>query len=507
MENQFNQPRQTAGMILFGVLLAVFVVPTSISGTAIILPALSAELNTDAATLQWAVNAFNLTFACFTLVWGSLADIFGCKRSFLTGAALYLLASLASWAAPNIYILDICRAIAGMGGAALFSCGSAVLVKAFTGQQRTKAFALFGTTAGLGITFGPTISGWVLAMSDWRNIFLIHAIALFLVLIISSGLPDDSKNNVARKLDATGTVLFILLLSCLMLSITYGAHAGWLSTTTVSLLIAGSVLMAVFCYVERHAQNPIINMRLIKNRRFLGMILIPVVASFAFVPLLTYFPTFLMAVESLSPLKAGLVMLALTGPVLLFPLLAAKWVAKGRSADGVLKISLLLLLAGLTLLWTFSHHHLGLEAMMISLLLVGAGMGLSAGLVDGIALSLVDEHQVGQAAGILNTFRLGSEAIAVAVYGSLLASGIAKAVNGYPELHFTNQTAERRFIADIMSGHADGNAIGTIPLSVTAIYQHAFEFTLSALLAVSVIISLFIVWLIKQRPFLNAKAV
>ncbi|ECA4827375.1 MFS transporter [Salmonella enterica subsp. enterica serovar Java] len=103
MEIQAVEPKSSHTMILICILIAVFVVPTSISGTAIALPAISAELRSQTASQQWVVNAFNLTFASFTLAWGGLADVFGSKKAFIAGAGLYFLASVLSWGAGNIY--------------------------------------------------------------------------------------------------------------------------------------------------------------------------------------------------------------------------------------------------------------------------------------------------------------------------------------------------------------------------------------------------------------------
>ncbi|MEP2592069.1 MAG: MFS transporter, partial [Kangiellaceae bacterium] len=107
-----TQPKNNF-IILFAVLLAVFVVPSSISGTAIALPYISTDIQSDLASLQWVVNAFNLTFACFTLIWGKISDIWGKKRSFFIGAFIYTLASTGSALSTNALVLDIFRALAG----------------------------------------------------------------------------------------------------------------------------------------------------------------------------------------------------------------------------------------------------------------------------------------------------------------------------------------------------------------------------------------------------------
>jgi MFS family permease len=496
METQVVEAKSSHSMILLCILIAVFVVPTSISGTAIALPAISADLHSQTASLQWVVNAFNLTFASFTLAWGGLADVFGSKRSFIAGASLYFLASLLSWHADNIYMLDAARALAGIGGAAIFSCGSAILIQTFSGAQRTRAFALFGTTAGLGITFGPTISGWLLSVAGWRDIFIVHAIALFVVLLLTSAVPAAAKRTEKPSLDAAGIMLFIVALFLLMTGITQGAERGWTDNVTLGLFAVGVAILALFVLVEKKAAHPMVNFSLLGNHYFLSMIMIPVVASFCFVTLLTWFPTWLIAVKSLSPLDSGLVMLALTTPVLVLPLVAGKLVTRGVSADVLLIVSLVLFIVGLLLLWAFSAGDISLGEIILCLLLVGSGMGLSAGLVDGIALSVVDHHEVGRAAGILNTFRLGSEAIAVAIYGSLMATGIFNALGSQPT---PAGESGKQFIADVVSGNAFARVSGQESSILENIYTQAFSHTLLVLLAISLVASLFIVLMMRNK--------
>ncbi|ELX2843788.1 MFS transporter [Salmonella enterica] len=496
METQVVENKSSHTMILLCILIAVFVVPTSISGTAIALPAISADLHSQTASQQWVVNAFNLTFASFTLAWGSLADVFGSKRSFIAGSGIYFLASVISWSAGNIYVLDAARALAGIGGAAIFSCGSAILIQTFSGALRTRAFALFGTTAGLGITFGPTISGWLLNVAGWRYIFVVHAIALFVVLSLAVTIPAAVKKTEKPSLDIAGILFFIVSLFLLMTGITQGAELGWNDNITLSLLGSGLILLLFFVAIEKRSPNPMVNFALLGNHYFLSMILIPVVASFCFVTLLTWFPTWLIAMKSLTPLESGLVMLALTSPVLVLPVVAGRMVTRGVSTSLLLVISLVLFVGGLLLLWIFNQGSMSMWQILLSLILVGAGMGLSAGLVDGIALSVVSPHEVGRAAGILNTFRLGSEAIAVAIYGSLMSTGIfhALASKSAPEGSTANQ-----YLADVVSGNAFTSAGAEQTDWLESVYTQAFSNTLLVMLIISLVISLSVVLMIRCK--------
>lgn len=204
--NSKNENSKTA-IVLISILLAVFVVPTSISGTAIAMPFIGAALSANSTLLQWIVNSFNLSFACFTLLWGAFADNFGHKRVFIIGATIYTLASLLSSISISLLMLDIARGFAGVGGAAIFSCGSAILIKTFSGEKRTKAFAFFGTTAGLGITFGPTISGFLLELFNWRAIFILHSLVLTVVLFMTPAITKDSPNKRQYPFDKMGATI------------------------------------------------------------------------------------------------------------------------------------------------------------------------------------------------------------------------------------------------------------------------------------------------------------
>lgn len=500
---QEQSQNQGSGLLLFAILLAVFVVPSSISGTAIALPSISADMNASLSALQWVVNAFNLTFACFTLFWGTLADSYGRKKAFVLGASIYTLASLASALSPNTFILDIARALAGIGGAAIFSCGSAILISQFEGNKRTQAFAFFGTTAGIGITFGPTISGLILDLIHWRAIFAVHAITLFIVLMLTRVIPKDAISSKKFSFDTTGTVLFITSLILLMLALVQGAQWGWMDFKTLLLLVASIVLAGYFYHYENRIENPMLNFSLLKNKTFVGLILIPVVASIIFVTLLTYYPSYLTGVMQLTPSKAGLMMISLTLPVLFCPILAGKIVSKGISSRLVLFISLVAFVAGGLILILVSQPGSELWLLAVPLLLIGVGMGLSAGLVDGLALSCVAPAQAGMAAGLLNTLRLGSEALAVALYASLLTSYLTDSL---PEL-FTQFALSVTQLNDWIGAVASGNLaapLKDIPDNhlLTAIigqYHIAFIYVVGILNVLTVALCLYIVLLLRAE--------
>ncbi|SNT18339.1 MFS transporter [Rhodococcoides kyotonense] len=343
------------------VLAAQFVIPMSIAGTAIALPEIAADLGESPGPLQWVVNGFNLAFALFTVVWGATSDRIGHHLSFRIGVALTGLAGIASAAAPNLPLLDGARVLAGIGAAAVLVGATSILSNIYTGTARATAFAAFGTVNGLGLALGPSIAGVLVGGIGWRGVFLAQAVVL---------------------------------------------AAAFLGTLT---------LPAV-----RTDRAPGLDLGLLRNRRFLGLCLVPVAGAIGFVTLLTYLPGALSGIGSMSAGPAGLFMLAMTIPVLVAPAVVARLITAGRTHPmTVIHVSLGALVVGDLGMLTFRPDS-SIWWLVVPMLLLGLGFGLPIGLVDGEALASVPAHSSGTAAGVLNLFRIGSEALFVAGYAWLL---------------------------------------------------------------------------------------
>ncbi|MFD8708415.1 MFS transporter [Kitasatospora sp. NPDC059648] len=495
-------------LTLAAVLLAVFVVPTSISGTAVALPDIGGSTHAGLAPLQWVVNAFNVAFACFTLVWGSVADAVGRVRAFTAGVVLYAAGSLASAVATDVLLLDAARALTGIGGAAIFSCGAAILSTVFDGPARARAFALFGTIAGIGVAVGPSLAGALIQGLGWRWVFAAHAAALALVLLalpaLSRTVPPQAGGG---RLDVPGSALFVLAMVLVTTAIVQGSQWGWGSAGVLGLLAGAVAALAVFAAVERRSAHPMLDLSVLREHRFLGLCLVPVAASFGFVTLLTYLPSYLTAVTGRDTGTAGLLMLLLTAPVLVCPMLAARLVGRGVRPLTLLFLSLACLVLGDVAL-TMLSPSVGVLVLAAPMLVTGAGMGLSAGLVDGQALALVDPAKAGMAAGFLNTLRLGSEAVAVAVYGSALATVLGRRVGdgigGYPGATDAAGVADRAAGGDLagaaaLSGATDRTGFADF---LARAYDSAFHLLLWGLAAVGLVLAAVIAVLLhaERRP-------
>ncbi|WP_037682695.1 MFS transporter [Streptomyces cellulosae] len=411
--------RLRPAMTLAAVCLAVLVLPASLTGTSVALPTIGADLGSGLEPLQWIVNAYNLTFASFMLALGSLADIVGRKRMFVFGSLLFTACSLVAALAGDVILLDVARGLSGVGAAASMTSGAALLATTFQGPALGRAFALLGSAAGIGLALGPSTAGALVNGFGWRAVFVSYVVIGVLVLLAVPFIKE-SKDPDAKGVDWAGAGTFSASLFLLTLAMVEGPQLGWSSGAVLAMFAGFAVLLVVFVIIEGRQERPMFDVSLFKQVRFLAFCLLPVAIAFGFVSLLVLLPSYLTGVNGVSAGEAGLTMLLLSGPVFVVPLLAAKLVAAVGNRV-VLSLSLLLIGAGAAWL-TVIHPGIGMGGLAGPLLLIGTGMGTSAGLIDGLAVSSVKPERAGMAAGMFNTMRLAGETIAIAAMGAMLLS-------------------------------------------------------------------------------------
>ncbi|WP_301925141.1 MFS transporter [Corynebacterium glaucum] len=390
--------------------MAQFITPMSIAGTGIALPQISTDLGTNTTALQWVVNGFNAAFALGVLGWGAVSDRIGYRMTFAIGSTLFSLSSLISAASPSLLLLDCMRIVAGVGAAAVLTGASSMLSNAYEGNARGRAFALFGTINGLGLTLGPTISGILVSSFGWRGVFAVHGAILALVSLNTRFLP--AANGAVQD--------------------------------------------------PKETKAPLLDLSILKNREFLAMCLVPIAGSIGFVTMLTYLPSAFSGIKGIGPGRAGLIMLAMTIPVVVAPMLVAKLIEKVSwiTVGFVVYLSLICLIVGdLGLVLLTPEGSIGL--VIAPMILLGLGFGLPIGLVDGHALEVVPPERTGTAAGVLNFFRVGSEALFVAGYAFILSVQIRHQLSGEAA---TNTAAGQ-------PGHPDvyADAFGTSALMLTVL--------------------------------------
>ncbi|WP_176054860.1 MFS transporter [Paraburkholderia caribensis] len=407
-------------LILAAVCLAALVLPLSFSGGAVATPAIGRDLGGSATMLTWVTNSFMLSFGSLLMAAGALADQFGRKRLFACGLGGFILTSFAMGFAPSTLWLDVLRAIQGVAAAASLSSGAASLAQEFDGHARTRAFSMLGTSFGIGLAFGPLMAGVLIEHFGWRSIFFI--ISAIGVLAFVFGIPRmrETRDPGATGLDYPGTITFTAMLALFTFGVIQAPESGWGSTLVVTLLVLSAFMLGTFIVVENRVKRPMLELSLFRYPRFVGVQILPVGTCYCYIVLVVMLPLRFIGAEGMSEIEAGLLMIALSLPMLIVPLLVAsftRWISAGVLSG----IGFLIAAAGLYWLSLIDFSAAKL-ALIMPMLVIGIGAGMPWGLMDGLSVSVVPKERAGMAAGIFSTTRVAGEGIALAIATAVLAA-------------------------------------------------------------------------------------
>ncbi len=404
---------------LIAVALASLMVPLAVTGPALALTSMGGDLSANVSGLQWVLNAYNVTFAASLLAAGGLADRFGRRRVLIAGTAIYTAMSLVTGLASTILVVDIARAVQGIGSAGILTAGAATLAATFEGPARAKAFGVLGTAFGCGLALGPLAAGALVDVAGWRSVFLLNVVLGAIVLVLAPRLTE-SRNEVTGPIDLGGLVTFSLSLFLLAMGFVQGPVSGWDSAVTIGSFVGAAVFMALFVVAERRAKNPTFDLSLFRRPTFVVVMSQPFTIVFGFVILVVYLPPYFQGVDGLTATAAGALLLPLMLPVFVLPMLIGQ-IAARVPLRVLLAMSSLLIAAGSLWLMTLEP---GQSAMAVAgpLAVFGIGVGSAFGVMDNAAVSSVPVERAGMAAGMFNTIRITGESVAVAGAAALLGS-------------------------------------------------------------------------------------
>ncbi len=273
--------------------------------------------------------------------------------------------------------IDFLRVLQGLGGAAAFAAAMSSLAPLFEGPARARAFSLLGTTFGLGLSFGPLVSGWMVEASSWQGVF--HATGV--VGVVGMGLVAVStrraRETVVCAMDWPGAISFTLALGLFSYGMLLVPENGWHNTGVIAALLASAIVFAGFVLTEQRVARPMLELRLFRNPGFVGVQALAASPAFLFIVLIVVLPGRFIGIDGYGALQAGQMMAWLAAPLLVVPFMAAlltRWFTPGGlSAAG------LLLVAG-GLVWLAHAFSLGGgQELHLPLLLIGIGIGVPWG--------------------------------------------------------------------------------------------------------------------------------
>src|SRR2546421_1580213 len=388
------------------------------------LPSIRAGLGFSETSLAWVVNAYLLTFGGFLLLGGRLGDLFGHRRLFLLGIALFTLASLACGLAHSQQLLIGARAVQGLGGAVVSAVALSLIMNLFTEPaERAKAMGVIGFVAAGGGSIGVLLGGILTDALDWHWIFLVNlpigVVVCALSLIL---LPAARGPAAAGRLDVAGAVSVTASLMLAVYAIVNGNGAGWMSAQTIGLLATAAALLAVFLGIEARVRSPLMPLGLFRLRNVATANAVGVLWAAALFAWFFLSALYLQLVLGYSPLEVGLSFLPANLIMGAFSLgLSARLVMR-YGFRLPLGTGLLLAAAGLALFVRAPVGGTFLADVLPSMILLGFGAGMAFNPVLLAAMSDVDRTQAGLASGVVNTSFMMGGALGLAALASIASS-------------------------------------------------------------------------------------
>ncbi len=368
------------------------------SGTLVIaLPDLERALGVGLLTLVWVILAFLIASTVLLLTFGRLSDLFGRKRAFVLGFAIFTLASLGAGFATGGTSLILWRIVQGVGGALLFANASALVADAFPREQLGLAMGTNVMVAGVGLVLGPVLGGALVELS-WQWVFWFNVpIGVFATVWSAVILEELARPDAEHRFDWPGTLTFVVGLTGLTYGISRGGIVSWTDAPTIGALVAAVILLPAFVLIERRSRDPMLDLTLFEDRAFSAATGAAFLAGLSRFALTFVFVLYFQGAQGDDPILAGIKLAPLALGMLIASPLAGIYADRhgARTLAALGMVVTALGLAGMTTLQTDSSYWWP----AIWLLIAGVGQGMfnspnTAAMMGGVA-----EHRRGIAGG------------------------------------------------------------------------------------------------------------
>jgi EmrB/QacA subfamily drug resistance transporter len=411
--------------------LAVLVIANDFTALSVALPAMEVEFAADITTVQWVINGYALVFGVLIVTGGRLADMFGRRRIFFLGCAIFAVFSLIGGLAPNVWVLLASRGLMGVGGAMMWPAILGMTYAILPADRAGLAGGLILGVAGFGNAIGPLIGGALTDLLNWRWIFFLNLpIAAFAMLVTYRVVASDKPVPSGERIDYGGIVTLSAGLFALLLALDEGADLGWSDPFIVALFALSALALAAFVWVERKAgAHALVPADVLKNHAFIAACMATLMMSAIFFASLLYLPQFMTKVLNYSAMGSGAGLLPMMGTFAIVSFIAGPLYER-LGPKLIVSTGALFLAVGIYLLSRLSEAtpYAGLIAGMV---ILGIGVGLFYSSITTAAITALDPSRSSLAGGIIYMFQIAGGSIglglntALVVTASSLTDGIS----------------------------------------------------------------------------------
>jgi EmrB/QacA subfamily drug resistance transporter len=419
-------------IVLAGLMAGMFLAALDMSIVGTALPRIVSDLG-GLNHLSWVVTAYLLTSTASTPLWGKISDLYGRRPMFQTAITVFVAGSVLSALAESMPMLIGGRAIQGIGAGGLMALALSIVGDVIPPRERGRYQGYFGAVFGFASVSGPLVGGWFTDGPGWEWIFWINVpIGIAALVATTIALRDMPKVRREHKIDYLGAAVIVASVTAILLYTAWaGNEYGWTDPYSLALLAGGVLLAGLFVWVESRAEEPIIPLRLFRNRVFSPTVAFTALLGVAMFGGIIFLPVYFQVVRGMTPTESGLALVPMMAGILLTSIGSGRLMTRtGRYkvfpivGAGVVTVAYLLLR---TLGAETPYWQVGLFIFVL-----GAGLGFTMQTVVTAVQNAVERRDMGAATSSVAFFRTMGGAFGTAIFGAVLTSRLG---------HYLGETA------------------------------------------------------------------
>ncbi len=400
---------------LAGACSGLFILMLDSTVVALALPSIRHDVGASAAGLQWVMNGYLLAIAALVVTAGRLGDMFGRKRLFLTGLAIFALGSILSGLADDELTLIGGRILQGVGAAPMLPLSLAIVCNAFPAEQQARALGIWAGISAVALGIGP-LAGGALVDLDWRLIFWINLpIAVLGIAITALAAPESTDPAAGRRVDLAGLATLGAGLTAIVLALVQARV--WGAAATIALALLGLLGLFAFWRIEHRVEDPIVDFSLFRNGPYFGASAAAFALVGAYWSVMFFQPQYLQDVRGHSAIVSGLMILPVTVPMIFVSPFSARLIAR-FGARALMTAGMVLGTLGLVAL-TQIEAGSSYVLLLAGYLPFGIALGLVYAPMSTAAMAAMPAEKVGIASGVLAMDRVMAGTVALAASGAV----------------------------------------------------------------------------------------
>jgi EmrB/QacA subfamily drug resistance transporter len=414
-------------LVLATILVAQLMVVLDMTIVNVALPHMQVALGFTPSGLSWVLNGYSLTFGGLLLLGARAGDLLGRRPTFIAGTLLFVAASLAGGLAGSGSTMIAARAVQGVGAALAAPATLSLLTTMFPeGRERTRALGLYTAVSIGGGSLGLVLGGLLTELASWRWVMLVN-VPIGLAVAVSAWLVVPHTARRRGRFDLGGAVTSTVGVAALVYGLVHAASDGWGTAVTIASFVAGAVLLALFVLVERRAAEPITPLSLFADRTRSGAYVARMLLFAGMTGMFFFLTQFLQDVLGYSPIRTGLGFLPTTAALFIASQLSARVLVGRFGGRRVMITGALLSTLSMVVLTQLSAGSSYL-AVLVPLLLIGTGNGLTFVPLTASGLHAVRPNEAGAASGLTNVAQQIGAALGVAALVTVFSSAARNAV-------------------------------------------------------------------------------